>query len=552
MLESAKENFCGAAFITFNTIKEQEDYLYKIKNNCCYRFLDSFITLFKIYFIFLYPFLFCFFCYLYCNCCNNDKLKDNFDFYKRKISFERAPEPEDIIFENLEVSFKTKLKKIICFSFVTFFICLSSTGLNMYLYILQSYLDKSSKNAIIFYVYTILITIITNINDLILEIVLEKLIKRQNSYTLTDFYATYGISLTFYCFLNSWMTPIFFEQSFPYKEEHEILTSNLITRFLVNSFITLVMWTINFKFVYKKFKQCLIEQKEKINYNQKELNELYELQSMNITAKYSYLAKTLLLSFYFAPIFPLGFGISFIGFIFGYWLEKYNFSKKYKKPEKLGKLIAEYYVIYFFFIFFVFSAGSSYFISSNEDTWIRIIINIYAFLIFIPFQQCFKKDFFKFKESEIHKKTYDEMYLDFITDYERANPMTRIEGEMRYLDKLEEKKKINKIKIDKRKKKIKERDPIQFYLQQQRMSRMMNIKELNNLLNLDDDDDEQQEKDIICNIENSREEKKNQKKNTGTKGNFFIIETGTSIQKVTKKEKTIKSTYNLSKIHNKQ
>ena len=36
------------------------------------------------------------------------------------------------------------------------------------------------------------------------------------------------------------------------------------------------------------------------------------------------------------------------------------------------------------------------------------------------------------------------MYLEFVTDYERTNPMTRIEGEMRYLDKLEENYKINK------------------------------------------------------------------------------------------------------------
>jgi hypothetical protein len=77
------------------------------------------------------------------------------------------------------------------------------------------------------------------------------------------------------------------------------------------------MWSINIKFAYKKIKQCIIEQKEKINYNQKELNELYELQSMNIAAKYSYLVRTVLMSFYFASIFPLGFGISSIGLIFG-------------------------------------------------------------------------------------------------------------------------------------------------------------------------------------------------------------------------------------------
>ena len=99
----------------------------------------------------------------------------------------------------------------------------------------------------------------------------------------------------------------------------------------------------------------------------------------------------------------------------------------------------------------------------------------------------------------MHKKTYDDMYLYFANDYERANPMTRIEGEMRYLDKLEGKNKINKKEKDKRMKKIKEENQIKFYLRKQRLSRKLNIKELNNLLNLDVDEQEK-EKDIICNM----------------------------------------------------
>jgi hypothetical protein len=115
---------------------------------------------------------------------------------------------------------------------------------------------------------------------------------------------------------------------------------------------------------------------------------------------------------------------------------------------------------------------------------------------------CFQKDYFKFNESEIHKKTYDDMYLNFIIDYERANPMTRIEGEMRYLDKLEEKNKITKKEKDKRKKKIKEENQIKTHLRQQRLSRIINIKELNNILTLDDDD--KQENNIILNMEQKK------------------------------------------------
>ena len=266
------------------------------------------------------------------------------------------------------------------------------------------------------------------------------------------------------------------------------------------------MWTINIKFLYKKFKKCIIEQKETINYNQKELNELYELLSMNVPAKYSYLVKTIFLSFFYAPVFPLGFCISLIGLIFGYWLEKFNFSKMYKKPEKLDKQITEYYVIFFFLNFFGFAIGSFYFLSvdiidfasADNDKLIMVILIISYILLVIPFHLCFQKDYFKFKESKIHKKTYDDMYLNFIIDYERANPMTRIEGEMRYLDKLEEKNKINKKEKDKRKKKIKEENQIKSHLRQQRLSRIINIKELNNILNLDDDDE--QENDIIFNM----------------------------------------------------
>ena len=69
---------------------------------------------------------------------------------------------------------------------------------------------------------------------------------------------------------------------------------------------------------------------------------------------------------------------------------------------------------------------------------------------------------------------------------------------MRYLDKLEEKNKINKKEKDKRKKKIKEENQIKSHLRQQRLSRIINIKELNNILNLDDDDE--QENDIIFNM----------------------------------------------------
>ena len=116
--ENTIENFCVAAFITFNTIKDQEDFLYKNNQNCCSRLIDAFINLFTIYFYCLCPYCCCCcccccFCCCRCSCCYKGKYKNSLNFYKKKITFERATEPEDIIFENLEIGFKTKFKNII-------------------------------------------------------------------------------------------------------------------------------------------------------------------------------------------------------------------------------------------------------------------------------------------------------------------------------------------------------------------------------------------------------------------------------------------------------
>ena len=76
-----------------------------------------------------------------CSCCYCDK--DSLNYYKRKIRCEKAPEPEDIIFENLETSYKTKIKNILCVSFVSLIISGISFVINGLLFYLQSSIDKS-------------------------------------------------------------------------------------------------------------------------------------------------------------------------------------------------------------------------------------------------------------------------------------------------------------------------------------------------------------------------------------------------------------------------
>jgi hypothetical protein len=164
---------------------------------------------------------------------------------------------------------------------------------------------------------------------------------------------------------------------------------------------------------------------------------------MDIAEKYSYIFKTLLLSFFYIPIFPLGTVISCIGFFLGYFLEKYNFCNMYKRPEMLNDELCKSYINNFIVALFISGIGDYIFKYDVYKTKIWPLTNIILFgiLTIIPYHYLidyFAKCFINLKESNIHKKKLDEVYFSFFNDYERANPMTKREGIKNYLNGLKE------------------------------------------------------------------------------------------------------------------
>jgi len=306
--------------------------------------------------------------YYLCPCCVD---KNSLYYLKRNVKFEAAPEPEDIIFENLEIT--TFSKNIRTFIIHIIFIVCFSLGINVALDRIQVLVDKKNEGNHVIYLYLIsfLILIILKIIDLLLEFVLDKLTKKERQISKTDEYLSRSVKLALYSFLNDAISPLISELAFNKSDGYENLISDMLLIFLENAFFTPIFWTINFEYFKNKFKIYLLERKvkrndkgeiieqnkEEIGETQKELNELYELSDMEIVEKYSYIVKTLLMSFFYIPIFPLGLIISFFGFLFAYWLEKFNFANMYKKPEMLNRHIAEFYVNYFIVVFFAYGVG---------------------------------------------------------------------------------------------------------------------------------------------------------------------------------------------------
>ena len=157
------------------------------------------------------------------------------------------------------------------------------------------------------------------------------------------------------------------------------------------------------------------------------------------------------MTFLYISIFPFGVLISLGGFILCYFLEKYNFINNYKRPEILNNSLFLFYLEYYVIIIFFIGVGDYIFLSDVFSTrgWSLVNIIFLGILCVVPFNYLLNKDFIGFKESEINKITYDDAYFEFLIDYERINPMAREEGRKNYIEKLYEKKLINKEEKDK-------------------------------------------------------------------------------------------------------
>ena len=436
LLNESKEinmdKFAGAVIVSFNTIKEKEEFLSNISNT----FIPSILR--------IIPKLRYFFCF----CCL-EKV-ENWKFLKNiNIQIEEAPEPEDIIFENLEFTSKTKAYRVVGMNMISLLLIGIGFGIIFGFQNLQIYVNKKNYKRIIYYLISLCITIVTSIINIIFEELLDFLTKTEKQKSITNYYLSYSVKLALFSFLTSGIIPLVCE-AITDTQNYEILISNMIVMFLVNSIISPLLWTFSPKFLLKRLLIYLIE-KNKLpdlyyNLNQKELNKLYELSDMNIAYKYAYIAKTLLMTFFYISIFPFGALISLIGFFFCYFLEKYNYITIYKRPEMLNNTLFIFYVNNFIYFLFFYAVGDFIFLSDiySNKGWSLANIIIFGILLVAPYQLVLNHDFVGFKETEINSLTFDEAYLEFYTDYERANPMTKKEGMIKYIEKLFEIGKIDK------------------------------------------------------------------------------------------------------------
>ena len=427
-------NFCGCIFATFNSIQDKEEFYNKFPHF----FIESIL-----FYIKNIKYYLC--------CCLIDK-KNNIQHRAReRISVYLAPEPEDVIWENMEFTFFQRLYRIIIVYSLSFILI---TGAFFAVY----YLNKMQKgipyDGLLKYIASFSITIVISILNVFLEIIMKFFTKIEKQKSKTKYYLSFSIKLTIFTFTTSAIVPFFSDYLNKSGDKNDNLITNMLFLFLTNSFLTPAVWTLNISFIIKKIRIFLIERKNMPDYmhfkTQKELNDLYEYPDMDIASKYSYIYKTILMTMFYLPKFPLGVPISLSGLVLAYFLEKFNFTHSYKRPEMLNEKLGEFYFNFFICMSVSYSIGNYIFMKNilDDKTWPILNIIFFGVLSFIPYTKPITYYFKTSKDFEINSKPINDIYFSFYNDYQRQNPFTKKEGMYFYVNELKKRGYISKFIYD--------------------------------------------------------------------------------------------------------
>ena len=447
------DNFCGCIFATFNTVKDKSEFYNKYPHFFIEHIFHYIINI-----------------RYYLCCCLIDK-KNMIKYRNRqKMKIHLAPEPEDVIWENMEFSFCQRFKRIIIIYSLTIFLIGFAFQIVYTLNKIQGSIKVENWTVIIKYTASFSISIVISILNAFLQFILRIFTQMEKQKSKSNYYLSYSIKLTFFTLTTSAVVPFLSNYlnllSKGLEYNNKTLINNMLMLFLVNSFFTPLIWTLNINLIIKKIRIYFIEKNQYMHFKtQKELNDIYELPDMNIAMKYSYLFKTILMTMFYLPIFPIGVPISLLGLILAYYLEKYNFTHNYKRPEMLNQKLGKFYFNFFICIFLSYCLGNYIFsnLANLDDYWSIISLIFFGVLSIIPYTKPISYYFNINKDFNLDSKPMSEMYFSFCNDYQRQNPFTKKEGMYFYITELKRRGYISKFIYDILRKNIEKINVMEIY-----------------------------------------------------------------------------------------
>lgn len=167
-----------------------------------------------------------------------------------------APEPEDVIWENMEFSFCQRFKRIIIIYSLTIFLICFAFQIVFSLNKVQGSIKVENWAVIIKYTASFSISIVISILNAFLQFILRIFTQMEKQKSKSNYYLSYSIKLTFFTLTTSAVVPFLSNYlNLLYKGleyNNKTLINNMLMLFLVNSFFTPLIWTLNINLIIKK------------------------------------------------------------------------------------------------------------------------------------------------------------------------------------------------------------------------------------------------------------------------------------------------------------
>ncbi|EGR32761.1 protein kinase domain protein, partial [Ichthyophthirius multifiliis] len=382
---------------------------------------------------------------------NKNALKINGQF----VRIQKAPEPEDINWNALSCKQSQQFKKRVFSALFTIFLLFSSFSIIYYLMNLQVNFKEQPPFPEEVYKMKMLaltISIVIQILNFLLQKVLNFLSSFEQHYTKTKELSSLSQKLAIVQFINTALIALLikvlqYQLNNPEKAKSNIyINGGLIYNqqyvFLSSLFFPFIQLA-DFGRLYKVLKRKIIQ---KDNLTQAQLNELYEDSVHNIAYDYGGVIKTMYVTAFYAPLIPIGIIISIFNILINYFIQKYllltHRSVKYSVSDCISRDMIEQ-LEHLLPIYCISNALFQYLLKDGQNIsnfgYAGIFIS--AIHVILPMRS-FNEFFFYVKKAPDLHETYNENYLNFQFDYDRANPATNQVAKKEFVDGKKQKKVI--------------------------------------------------------------------------------------------------------------
>ncbi|CAK69146.1 unnamed protein product (macronuclear) [Paramecium tetraurelia] len=405
------------AFVTFQTKEQLQSVLDQTKLS----YWEGVWIRFKYYFI-------------------NQQDRRGFYFKNRIIIFCRAPEPNDVFWENCGFNFQYQIQKRILNFFITIFILAASFTILLGLNILQSQNLSSFDDAIMIFVTLVISLIITVINQIIYHVI-KLLGQSEKHFTKTHHDVSVATKLAIVQFFNSGIftkvinilvynfqneNPDAHAATYAYSRQGGVI-SDAFFLLIVNSFLVPIFAYLDPLYLYKLYQQYFF--KVDNTFNQIEANRIFEGPSVLLYEHYSYVCLSLWISLLFAPLLPISLLFCSSGLLLYYWIQKYLLLRRNCKPPFQSFHLNREMMNLFELSPIILAVGQIWtdyiFSSSSIILTINFISLGFSCLELITPATRISKLFDRKDNLYTEKDRYQDVFLKLPTDYDRTNPLTQ-------------------------------------------------------------------------------------------------------------------------------